>query len=78
MAFTPTLILPLPPTPDPIYANLWTQSDDDNTTQSSNTSAFDTGINVHDEKACILCGLYDFRALDHCHIMDVNTVIFTL
>ena len=77
MAFTLTLVLPLPSTPNPIYTNLWAQSDDDNTTQPSNTSAFETGINVRDENICILCGICDFRALDHCHIIDAYTVRFS-
>ena len=51
-----TLIFPLPSTPDPIYTNLWGELDDD-TTQPSNTGAFETGINERDKQTCIVWGL---------------------
>ena len=68
MAFTPTLILPLPSTPDPIYTNLWGELDD-NAIQPSDTEAFEMGINERDKETCIVCEATDFEGLDHCSII---------
>ena len=67
MAFTPTLVLPLPSTPDVIYPNLWGECN--TTTQPSDTAAFEMGINERDNEACLVCESTDFEGLDRCHII---------
>ncbi|KAF8966628.1 hypothetical protein BDZ97DRAFT_1917438 [Flammula alnicola] len=69
MAFTPTAILPLPSTPNVIFTDLWC---DYNTTQPSDTAAFDTGIDGRDNGVCIVCGFDDYQALKHCHIIPLT------
>ena len=64
MAFTPTVVFPLPSTPVPIFTDLW---DEDDTTQSSGTTAFNKGIDECDDGTCAVCG--HVVILEHCHII---------
>jgi 5-methylcytosine-specific restriction endonuclease McrA len=64
MAFTPTAKLPLSFTPAPIFTDLW---DEDDTTQPSDTTAFNEGIDERDDGTCAVCG--HVVILEHCHII---------
>ena len=82
MAFTPTLILPLPSTPNIIFTNLWDEAND-NSTQLSDTVAFGEAIYESDQQTCIVCDRTDIRILNRAHIIpfsepDTVSSIFAL
>jgi len=65
MAFTPTVVHPLPSSPTAIFTGLW--DNDQNSTQSSDTAAFLSGIDNRDNGACVVCGMR--VVLRHCYII---------
>ncbi|CAA7266670.1 unnamed protein product [Cyclocybe aegerita] len=68
MDFTPTAVWPLPSIPNAIFADILA---DYNTSQPSDTDAFDTGVEERDKSACIVCGVSDPVVLQHCHIIPL-------